>query len=283
MTLFDRLQLTVQEITRRGPGERPQVGLILGSGLGPYADGLTDKVAIDYADLPHFPRTSVPGHPGRLVLGTVGGTRVAALQGRVHFYEGFRPDEVSFPARVLCLLGINTLVVTNASGGINLAYRPGDLMAMADHLNLSGWNTLTGPNDDRLGPRFPDMSRAYHPGLLALLAERARLEGVSVHTGIYAQVSGPSYETPAEVRALRALGADAVGMSTVPEVVAAAHMGVPVAGLSCITNVAAGVSAAPLSHQDVERVAKASLATFTRVLNAFIPAAAVLAASKAGR
>jgi purine-nucleoside phosphorylase len=234
-------------------------------------------VVIDYAKLPHFPRTTVPGHPGRMVLGTLGGVNVVALQGRVHYYEGFRPEQVTFPARLLCRLGIGALVVTNAAGGINPAYRPGDLMAIVDHINLAGWNALSGPNEDALGPRFPDLSRAYPAHLRALLLEQATACGLQMHQGVYAQVAGPTYETPAEVRALRILGADAVGMSTVPEVVVAAHMGVSVVGLSCITNSAAGVSDTPLSHQDVERVARASLDRFARVLTGLVPAIAGIA------
>lgn len=277
--MLAQLDETVREIRFRKPGFVPRVGIILGSGLGPFADCLQDSTVIDYGALPNFPRTSVPGHAGRMVLGALGGIPVVVLQGRVHYYEGFRPDQVTFPARVLCRLGIGTLVVTNASGGINPTYAPGDLMAIVDHINMAGWNALSGPNLDELGPRFPDLSRAYPAHLRALLLDLAARQGITVHQGVYAQVSGPTYETPAEVRALRALGADAVGMSTVPEVVVAAHMGIPVVGLSCITNSAAGVSEAPLSHQDVERVARASLDRFSRVLTGLVPALANVAGS----
>lgn len=277
MKLHQQLQETVAAIRARAPDfPAPRVGVILGSGLGAFADRFEGKIAIPYEDLPHFPRSSVPGHAGRLVLGTVGGEPAVAMQGRVHYYEGYLPWQVAFPARVLCLLGIKTLVVTNAAGGIHPDLRPGDLMAISDHLNLSGWNALTGENDDRLGPRFPDMSTAYQPELLQELLAVARRSNVTLKQGVYAILSGPSYETPAEIRMLRTLGADAVGMSTVPEVVAAAHMGVRVAGVSCITNLAAGIGHKPLSHEEVAETANRVKDVFTRLLAEFLPAAARL-------
>ncbi len=193
------------------------------------------------------------------------------MQGRVHFYEGYTPQEVAFPARVLCMLGIRALVVTNAAGGINTTFQVGDLMAITDHLNLSGYNPLVGPNDATQGPRFPDMSHAYDPKLLTLLEQSAAATGTPLRKGVYACLSGPSYETPAEIRMLRTLGADAVGMSTVPEVIAAAHMGVKVAGISCITNLAAGMGSQPLSHQEVGEAAARVKGTFTRLLERFLP------------
>lgn len=274
MRVYEDLQETVDAIRKRTGAVRPKVGIILGSGLGDFADTFADKVVIPYGELPHFPHSSVPGHAGRLVMGTLGGEPVVAMQGRVHYYEGYAPDRVAFPARVLCALGIKALVVTNAAGGINLALRPGDLMAITDHLNLSGWNALTGPNDDRLGPRFPDMSTAYHPKLLQLLLDSAHAVDVDLRKGVYAILSGPSYETPAEIRMLRVLGADAVGMSTVPEVIAASHMGVPVAGISCITNLAAGIGNKPLSHEEVAETANKVKDIFQRLLTQFVPAAA---------
>lgn len=274
MGLYEQVQETVQAIRQRAGGLSPKVGIILGSGLGAFADGFEGKVVLPYGELPHFPHSSVPGHAGRLVLGRVGGEPVVAMQGRVHSYEGYSSTQVAFPARVLCALGIRTLVVTNAAGGINTQFVPGDLMVITDHINLSGWNALTGPNDDRLGPRFPDMSRAYSPALREKLLESAQRTQVALRQGVYAMVAGPSYETPAEIRMLRTLGADAVGMSTVPEVVAAGHMGVAVAGISCITNLAAGVGDKPLSHEEVAETANRVAGIFSRLLTDFLPVAA---------
>lgn len=273
MGLFEHLGETCDAIRRRA-NTQPQVGIILGSGLGAFADRFDNRVVIPYEELPHFPKSSVPGHAGKLVLGSIAGVQLVAMQGRVHYYEGFQPWQVAFPARVLCKLGIKTLVVTNAAGGIRADLQPGDLMAISDHLNLSGWNPLTGPNDDRLGPRFPDMSTAFNPSLLQLLHLAASKQQVQLKQGTYAILSGPSYETPAEIRMLRTMGADAVGMSTVPEVIAAAHMGVKVAGVSCITNLAAGIGHKPLSHQEVAEVAEQVKDTFSRLLAQFLPAAA---------
>ena len=274
MGLYEHVQEAVGAISSRSGGFRPRVGIILGSGLGAFADTFEDRIVIPYGELPHFPHSSVPGHAGRLVLGGLGGEPMVAMQGRVHFYEGYAPEVVTFPARVLCALGIQTMVVTNAAGAVNLALRPGDLMAIADHVNLSGWNPLIGPNDDRLGPRFPDMSTAYRPELLELLLSTAASAGIDLRRGVYAALAGPSYETPAEIRLLRVLGADAVGMSTVPEVIVAAHMGVSVAGVSCITNLAAGIGHKPLSHEEVAETANRVKDVFQRLLSRFLPAAA---------
>lgn len=262
---------TVATVQQLAKGLVPRVAVILGSGLGDFADSFEGKVVANYDALPHFPRSSVPGHAGRLVLGTVQGTPVVAMQGRVHFYEGYAPWQVAFPARVLCALGIHGLVVTNAAGGINPAFQVGDLMALTDHLNLSGFNPLVGHNDPTLGPRFPDMSHAYQPALRAKLHAAANAEGLQLREGVYAQLSGPSYETPAEIRMLRTLGADAVGMSTVPEVLVASHMGIPVVGISCITNLAAGLGTQPLSHAEVSEVANRVRAGFGRLLTRFLP------------
>jgi purine-nucleoside phosphorylase len=274
MGLYEQVQETVQAIRQRAGSLKPSVGIILGSGLGAFADDFGRKVVIPYAELPHFPHSSVPGHAGRLVVGEVGGEVAVAMQGRVHSYEGYSSVQVAFPARVLCALGVKGLVVTNAAGGINTQFAPGDLMAITDHINLSGWNALTGPNDDRLGPRFPDMSRAYAPSLRALLLESAQRTQVPLRQGVYAMVAGPSYETPAEIRMLRTLGADAVGMSTVPEVVAAGHMRVPVVGISCITNLAAGVGDKPLTHDEVAETANRVAGIFSRLLTDFLPVVA---------
>ncbi len=271
-----RLEACLAAVAARAPGFRPRVGLILGSGLGGFADELEAKVVLGYGELPDFPTSSVPGHAGRLVLGTLQGVPVVAMQGRVHAYEGYAPWQVGFPARVLCLMGISHLTVTNAAGGVNPGFQVGDLMALTDHLNLSGVNPLTGPNEPSLGPRFPDLSHAYHPAARAALAAAAAAEGCPLREGVYACLSGPSYETPAEIRMLRTLGADAVGMSTVPEVIVAAHMGVPVTGISCITNLAAGLGHEPLSHDDVSRAADRVQQRFAGLLRRFLPRAAAL-------
>jgi purine-nucleoside phosphorylase len=280
MGLYEQVQETVRAIRHRAGSVSPRVGIILGSGLGGFADGFEDKVVIPYADLPHFPHSSVPGHAGRLVLGRVRGEPVVAMQGRVHVYEGHTPTQVAFPARVLCALGIHTLVVTNAAGGVNLDFQPGDLMVITDHLNLSGYNPLNGPNDERLGPRFPDMTTAYPAALQAQLLDSGRRVGVTLKQGVYAILAGPSYETPAEIRMLRVLGADAVGMSTVPEVIAANHMGVRVAGVSCITNLAAGIGGKPLSHEEVAETANRVKDLFTRLLEDFLPTVSRAGASR---
>ena len=256
-------------VVRQKTSLAPTLGLILGSGLGAFADSLERATIINYADLPEFPRSSVAGHAGRLVLGYRGTVPVVAMQGRVHYYEGYAPWQVGFPTRVLCALGIKALVVTNAAGGINLSFKVGDLMAMTDHLNLSGYNPLVGPNDERLGPRFPDMSHAYDPALLAVLRAAAAAEQVTLREGVYVSLAGPSYETPAEIRMLRTLGADAVGMSTVPEVIVAAHMGVKVAGVSCITNLAAGIGGEALDHAEVLATGARVSRTATRLIEAF--------------
>jgi purine-nucleoside phosphorylase len=265
------LEACIAAVRAKVPKAAPKVGIILGSGLGAFADGLASATAIPYSELPNFPLSGVPGHAGRLVLGMLGGEPIVAMQGRVHFYEGYTPQEVAFPARVLCALGVKALVVTNAAGGINLGFQVGDLMAITDHLNLAGYNPLIGPNDPNLGPRFPDMSHAYDPKLLELLRQSAQATGTGLREGVYACLAGPSYETPAEIRMLRTLGADAVGMSTVPEVIAAAHMGVKVAGISCITNLAAGISKHALSHEEVGETAARVRGTFQKLLERFLP------------
>ncbi len=247
---------------------------MLGSGLGAVADGCTGAVAIPFADIPHLPPPSVRGHPGRLLLGTLAGVQVAVLQGRLHPYEGWSAAEAAFPVRLLCWLGIRALVLTNASGGLREGLRAGDLLLITDHLNLSGTNPLVGPNDESVGPRFPDLSTAYAPRLRAALQATAAELGIPLAEGVYAMVAGPSYETPAEVRMLRLLGADCVGMSTVPEVLAAVHQGVPVVALSCIANPAAGLGAGPLRHEDVQAAAGGAVETLARLLYGFLPAAA---------
>lgn len=256
----------------------PAVGVILGSGLGGFADLLERATLIPYGEIPGFPQARVAGHAGRLVVGHLaaegGEVVVAAMQGRVHAYEGWPAAEVAFPARVLCALGVKALLVTNAAGGVDPSLAAGDLVRITDHLNLSGQNPLVGPNDDRLGSRFPDLSAAYDERLGALLEEAARAAGVALRRGVYAGLLGPSYETPAEVRMLRALGADLVGMSTVHEVIAARHQGVPVAGLSVVANPAAGLSPARLTHEDVQATAARARSRLEGVLKAFLPLAA---------
>jgi purine-nucleoside phosphorylase len=274
--MASRLETCISAVKAKAPGSAPKVGIILGSGLGDFATALSDATVIPYSELPSFPLSGVPGHAGRLVLGKINGESIVAMQGRVHYYEGYSPQDVAFPARVLCALGIKALVVTNAAGGINTGFQVGDLMAITDHLNLAGYNPLVGPNDSKLGPRFPDMSHAYDPALLAMLEKCAAETKVELRKGVYVCLSGPSYETPAEIRMLRTLGADAVGMSTVPEVIAAAHMGVKVAGISCITNLAAGLSKQPLSHTEVAETANRVRDIFTRLLERFLPEVARL-------
>jgi len=233
----------------------PDVAVVLGSGLGGFAGGLARAVTIPYTDIPHWPASRVAGHAGQLVIGGVGAKTVAALAGRAHYYEGHDMGTVVFGTRVLGSLGVKTLILTNAAGGINTAFGQGALMVIDDHINLFGSNPLIGPNDDRFGPRFPDMTEAYSKRLRAIADEVSRAQGQPVAHGIYVGVHGPSYETPAEIRFMRAIGADAVGMSTVPEVIAARHMGIEVLGISCITNMAAGVLDEPLVHAQVMETA----------------------------
>jgi len=257
-------------IRARAPGFAPRVVVILGSGLGAVAEALTDAVAIGYEDLPGFPRPSIAGHAGRLVLGRLGGVAVAILQGRVHLYEDAPADAMAGPLRLLRRLGAELLIVTNAAGGLRADLVPGTLMAISDHVNLTGRNPLTGRNDDGVGPRFPDMTAAYDPALRAGLRRAAALLGVILPEGVYLAVPGPSYETPAEIRAFRALGADAVGMSTALEVIAARHAGFRVAGVSMITNLAAGMGHAPLDHQEVLAEGRSAAAWLAGLLTAFL-------------
>jgi purine-nucleoside phosphorylase len=230
---------------------QPRVGLILGSGLGNVVEALDVETAIPYGEIPGAKASTVLGHSGRMIFGRTGALPFVVMQGRVHFYEGYEMDEVMFLARVIGRLGIKTLVVTNAAGGVNTSYQPGDLMLISDHINLMGMNPLRGPNVEELGVRFPDMSEAYPESLRAVAKEVAASQGMTLKEGIYLALSGPTYETPAEIRALRVLGADAVGMSTVPEVIAMSHMNIPVLGISCITNMAAGILKQKLTHQEV--------------------------------
>lgn len=247
-------------------GERPRVGLVLGSGLGGFAQELSEGVLIPYADIPEMPRPLVVGHAGNLCLGKVAGVPVACLQGRSHIYEGHTPARAVFGVRVLAELGCRAVLLTNAAGGIHASFAPGDLMLITDHLNLLGDNPLRGPNYGE-GPRFPDLSQAYDARLLHAARTAAHAANVTLREGVYAAMLGPSYETPAEIRMLRALGADAVGMSTVPEVIALRQLGVKVGAMSCITNLAAGISAQPLDHSEVEATARRSRDAFSEVLS----------------
>jgi purine-nucleoside phosphorylase len=258
----------------------PDIGVVLGSGLGAFAERLEGARSLPFSELPHFPRSSVAGHDGKLVAGRLAGVRAVVMAGRVHGYEGYTAQEVAFPIRVLCALGVRAIVVTNASGCVNSSWSAGDLMRITDHINLTGRNPLLGLNDERLGPRFPDMGRAYDPRLGLALSEVAATLKIPLRAGVYAGVLGPCYETPAEIRMLRTLGADAVGMSTVFEVIAAAHAGVPLAGISCLTNMAAGILDRPLTHAEVTATASAGREQFISLLEAFLPRA--VAAVSAG-
>lgn len=257
---------------RAASSAAPLVGVVLGSGLGAFGDTLATRVP--YADIPHMPRSTVVGHAGNLCLGSVGGVGVACLQGRVHTYEGHSAARVVFGVRLLARLGCRAVLLTNAAGGIRGDLGPGDLMLLRDHINLLVTSPLVGPNDDALGPRFPDLSAAYDPAIAEAARRAARDVGVRLREGVYAAMLGPSYETPAEVRMLRTLGADAVGMSTVPEVVALRHRGVRVGAISCITNLAAGISKTPLDHREVEETAKKTRASFVALLEKWIVFAA---------
>ena len=262
---WKQLDEAVVALRAQGIGS-PEMGVVLGSGLGEFVRALSGSAAISFGQIPHMPAVSVKGHEGRLVLGKVGQVEVACLQGRAHLYEGHSVDRVVFGVRLLAMLGVRAVLLTNAAGGIRPGFAPGDLMVVRDHLNLLGQNPLTGPSLERMGPRFVDLSHAYDLRV-AEAGLRAGLDvGVPLHEGVYAALPGPSYETPAEIRMLRMLGADVVGMSTVPEVIALNHLRVPVGALSCITNLAAGLGEAPLSHEEVERTAAESSQRFQRVL-----------------
>ena len=254
MTLQEKILSAAQFLRSRIPFT-PEIALVLGSGLGDFADSLEDSVRIPYADIPNFPQPTVEGHTGAFVFGHKQGRQVVALQGRLHYYEGFTQQELTLPIRVLAAIGIKSLVLTNAAGGVNLNFHPGDLMLIADHINFSGSNPLIGPNLDAFGPRFPDVSDLYPKALRAAIREKAEAAGIALQQGVYLMYSGPNYETPAEIRAFRLLGADAVGMSTVPEALVAGHCGLQVVGISCITNMAAGVLPVKLSHAEVMETA----------------------------
>lgn len=279
-TIFDRATAAAEFILARTP-LRPRIGIVLGSGLGAFAAELADAAAVSFEEIPHFPQSTVVGHSGRLAVGTVAGVPVAVMQGRVHAYEGYNSDEVVFPIRVLGRIGANQLILTNAAGGINPAFRQGQLVLLADHINLSGRNPIVGPPDQRFGPRFFDMTEAYSTRLRSLAHEAARSielpdhpageTGFRFDEGVYCSVLGPSFETPAEIRAFRTLGADLIGMSTVQETIAARQMGIEVLGISCVTNLAAGIQKEPLSHEEVLATGRAVEALLAGVLRRLVP------------
>ncbi len=268
-TLYDRAHHAAEVIRARAKLQ-PSVAIVLGSGLGAFADDLAESSAIPYSEFPGFARATVEGHAGKLVIGKAGEVPVAAMQGRFHFYEGYSLEDVTFPVRVLKLLGVRTLILTNAAGSLNVEFTPGSLMVISDHINLMGVNPLIGPNDDRFGPRFPDLTATYSPELQNLVIEEAKGMGLDMRRGVYASLTGPSYETPAEIHMVRTLGGDAVGMSTVPEAIVARHMDIQVIGISCITNLAAGVSNRPVDHSQVINTGERVREQFTELLRRVI-------------
>jgi purine-nucleoside phosphorylase len=269
-TLFEKASAAAEFVMAR-TDLLPQIAIVLGSGLGAFAEQIAHALAIPFAEIPHFPQSTVPGHSGRLLMGTIAGVPVAVMQGRVHAYEGYSSEEVTFPVRVLGRMGVRTLVLTNAAGGINLSFHQGQLVLISDHINLSGRNPVVGPNDDRFGPRFFDMSEAYSRQLRDLARAAAARLDLDLEEAVYLSVLGPSFETPAEIRAFRALGADLVGMSTAQETIAARHMGMEVLGISCVTNMAAGIQAAPLSHEEVMETGRAVESRLARLLMQVVP------------
>lgn len=271
-------QLTVTHIREAAAyissvtSQKPEIGLIMGSGLGVLGDYIESAAVIPYKDIPHFPLSTVEGHAGELLIGKLAGRTVLLMRGRFHMYEGYGPELTAFPVRVMKALGVRQLIVTNAAGGINIGYQPGDLMVITDHINLTGRNPLVGSNDEELGPRFPDMSEAYSRRLGAIAQAEASRLGFSLREGVYIGVLGPSYETPAEIRMMRTMGADAVGMSTIAEVVAARHSAIEVLGISCISNMASGILDQPLSHQEVMETTEKVKSQFLALILAVIPA-----------
>ena len=289
MSNYDQVAEAASFLHEKLPAFAPRIGIVLGSGLGAAADAVTDPIPIPYPEIPHFPPATVAGHAGRFIAGRLAGVPVAVLQGRAHLYEGCTPQQIVFPVRLLGALGVRALILTNAAGAIDPSYRIGQLVALADHINFMGANPLTGPNEPRFasplasasqspasGQRFPDMTEAYSRRLRALAAQSAAEEGFPLEEGVYIAVPGPSFETPAEIRAFRALGATLVGMSTVPETIAARHMGLEVLGLSCVTNPAAGLGSAPLSHEDVDAAGRQVEQRLTALLRRLIPRIAAI-------
>jgi purine-nucleoside phosphorylase len=288
MTYYDQVSEASEFLRSKLGSLAPRVGIVLGSGLGAVAGAVAEPVIVPYAEIPHFPQSTVEGHAGQMVAGLFGGVPVVVMQGRVHFYEGYSPLEVAFPMRTLGALGIKAVVLTNAAGGINEGYHVGQLVALTDHINFMGWNPLVGPNEPRFavqpgtGLRFTDMTEAYSKTLRTLAKEAAEAEGETLDEGVYLGLSGPSFETPAEIRAFRTLGATLVGMSTVPETIVARHMGIEVLGLSCVTNMAAGLGATKLSHEEVNETGRQVEQRLARLLERLAPKiAATVAAAEA--
>jgi purine-nucleoside phosphorylase len=277
MTYFDQVSEAAAFLRIKLDTRTPRIGIVLGSGLGAVADAVANPIRIPYAEIPHFPQSTVEGHSGRIVAGLLGGVPVVVMQGRVHYYEGYTPQQVTFPMRVLGMLGLRAVVLTNAAGGIADGYHIGQLVALADHINHMGFNPLVGPNEPRFavrpgaGLRFFDMTEAYSTNLRAIAKTAAAEEGFQLAEGVYLAVSGPSFETPAEIRAFRSLGATLVGMSTVPETIVARHMGIEVLGLSCVTNLAAGLGATPLSHQEVFEAGRQVEHRLARLFERLVP------------
>jgi len=267
---FTLADSAAQLILQRTP-HRPKIGLVLGSGLGAFADSLTDPTRVPYSDIPSFPQSTAIGHAGRMVVGKAGDVPVAAMQGRVHLYEGYSAQQVAFPIRVFGRMGIKAAILTNAAGGINLSYSQGALVLLSDHINLQGANPLLGSNDDRFGVRFPDMTHTYSRAYRQIAREEAAKLNVILHEGVYAALLGPSYETPTEIEYLRRIGADLVGMSTVAEVIAARHMGLNILAISCVTNMAAGILDQPLSHAEVMETGERVKSTFEALLRGVLP------------
>jgi purine-nucleoside phosphorylase len=277
MTYFDQVSEAAAFLKSRIGSLTPKIGIVLGSGLGAVADAVANPVFIPYAEIPHFPQSTVVGHSGRIVAGLINGTPVVVMQGRVHFYEGYSPAQVTFPMRVLGALGLRAVILTNAAGGIQQGYHIGQLIALADHINFMGFNPLNGPNEPRFGfspgagLRFFDMTEAYSGRLRALARHAAEEEGFPLEEGVYLAVPGPSFETPAEIRAFRTLGATLVGMSTVPETIVARHMGLEVLGISCVTNLASGLGATPLSHEEVFEAGRQVEHRLARLFERLVP------------
>jgi purine-nucleoside phosphorylase len=277
MTYFEQVTEAARFLHSMLGPVSPRIGIVLGSGLGAVADAVIDPIQLPYAEIPHFPRSTVEGHSGRLVAGSLGGVPVLVMQGRVHFYEGYTPQQVTFPLRVLGALGLRAVVLTNAAGGIAEGYHIGQLVALADHINLMGFNPLVGHNEPRFavkpgaGLRFFDMTEAYSKPLRSLAHAAADEEGFELAEGVYLAVSGPSFETPAEIRAFRSMGATLVGMSTVPETIVARHMGIEVLGISCVTNLAAGLGATPLSHEEVFEAGRKVEHRLARLFERLVP------------
>lgn len=267
---LEKARLASEFVLKQTP-LRPRVALVLGSGLGSFADEFTEAVRISFSDIPNFPRSTADGHAGKLVVGRADGIPVAAMQGRVHYYEGYDMQQVVFPIRVLWAMGVRAVILTNAAGGIAERLEQGCLVVLSDHINMQGTNPLIGPNDPRMGLRYPDMTAAYDPAYRQWAVAAGKKVGVPIHEGVYIAVSGPCYETPAEIRAFAALGADVVGMSTVPEVIVARHLSMKVLAISCITNLAAGRNAEPLSHEEVMKTGIAVRSKFLALLKEVIP------------